>query len=207
MALNRWLGAVLIASVIGITGCAEPQKKQPANDPKPAETTTVAQETPDAPAASETPEAAETPEDGETPAEVAETPAAGGEVAAAGSREAIEADYENADGMAGYEEVLAMEIPAHTPEMIAKGKELFAANCTSCHGPEGKGDGDAGANLDPPPRNMTATDEYKYGHMELALFRTGAYGIEGTGMAPWGDILEPDEQWAITHYIRQELQK
>lgn len=206
MALNRWLGAVLIVSVFGITGCAEPQKKDPGTKPTAAATQPAPAET-TAPDEMETPaETAETPSETETPAETAETPAAGGEVAATG-RAAIEADFENADGMEGYEDVLAMEIPAHNPEMIAKGKELFVANCASCHGPEGKGDGEAGANLDPPPRNMTAPDEYKYGHMELALYRTGAYGVEGTGMAPWVDILGEDEQWAITHYIRQELQK
>jgi len=154
--------------------------------------------------ASATPDvaASATPAESSTPAEAAATPAENGTVAASGDKAVLIEDFESADGMEGYEEVLAMEVPASSPEIVAKGKELFDANCTSCHGPEGLGDGDAGKSLDPAPRNLTATDEYKYGHMDLALFRTSAYGIDGTGMAPWGDILEPDEQWAIVHYVR-----
>ena len=37
----------------------------------------------------------------------------------------------------------------------AKGKELFAANCSSCHGMTGKGDGPVGAALPTPPRDFS----------------------------------------------------
>ena len=187
MALNRWLGAALIVSVFGFGGCAEPKKKNAGSTPPPVQTTVK--------------------EDG---GEMAKDEMAkdGGEMAKdemakdGGDMSAVKTDYEDADGLLGYEEVLALEVPPSDAAMIAKGKELFVANCTSCHGDQGLGDGTAGASLDPKPRNLTAIDEYKYGHLELALYRTGAYGVEGTGMAPWGDILEPEEQWAITHYIR-----
>lgn len=213
MALNRWLGALLVVSVVGFTGCAQPTKKNTASTPTPAATTVAVAETPDAPetpdaaetpVATGTPAAAETPEATGTPA-AAETPKDGGTTADSG-RAALELDFEDADGMAGYDEVLAMEVPPSSPEVVAKGKEVFAANCATCHGDAGKGDGPAGANLDPPPRDLTAADDYKYGHMALAVYRTGAYGIEGTGMAPLGDVLEPDEMWAVTHYV-ETLQK
>lgn len=40
---------------------------------------------------------------------------------------------------------------------LAKGKEIFngAGACSSCHGPEGKGNGVAAAALDPKPRNFS----------------------------------------------------
>lgn len=208
MALNRWLGTLLIVSALGFAGCGQPTKKNPDSQPTAAATKTMA-ETP-APAetaAAETPAPAETaaPDATASPA-AAETPTEAGSTAAAGSREAMEEDFENADGMAGYEDVLKMEVPPSSPDVVAKGKEVFAANCASCHGEAGMGDGAAGANLDPKPRNLTVGDEYKYGHLELAIYRTGAYGVEGTGMAPLGDVLEPEEMWAVTHYIRT-LQK
>jgi len=43
----------------------------------------------------------------------------------------------------------------------AAGKASFEANCASCHGPEGKGDGPVGAVLDPKPRDFSVGD-FKY---------------------------------------------
>jgi len=43
-----------------------------------------------------------------------------------------------------------------TPENIAKGRALFTGKgtCFTCHGQDGRGDGFAGAGLDPAPRNF-----------------------------------------------------
>src|SRR4029453_13680225 len=45
---------------------------------------------------------------------------------------------------------------ASSPESIAKGKAFFEGKgtCFNCHGKEGKGDGPAGAILNPSPRNL-----------------------------------------------------
>ena len=43
----------------------------------------------------------------------------------------------------------------------AAGKPLFQANCATCHGMGGKGDGPVGAVLNPPPRDFT-TAAFKY---------------------------------------------
>ena len=43
----------------------------------------------------------------------------------------------------------------------AAGKPLFQANCSTCHGMGGKGDGPVGAVLNPPPRDFTKGD-FKY---------------------------------------------
>lgn len=40
----------------------------------------------------------------------------------------------------------------------AAGKASYEANCASCHGPEGAGDGPVGAILDPKPRDFGAGD-------------------------------------------------
>lgn len=183
MALNRWLGAALIVSVLGFAGCTEQKKDPTADNAPPVAATTAPVET------AETPVATDVATDaGTTPAEPA-------------SAEAIDADLENAEGMAGYDEVLAMTVPPSTPELVAQGKEVYATNCASCHGDTGHGDGPVGVNLDPPPRELTHSGEYKYGHLAKAVYRTAAYGIEGTGMAPLGDVIEPDDMWAVVHYV------
>lgn len=50
-------------------------------------------------------------------------------------------------------EMLVVNQPTGDP--IAAGKQLFSQICTTCHGPEGHGDGPASATLDPKPRNLT----------------------------------------------------
>lgn len=183
MALKRWLGALLIVSVFGIVGCSE-SPKDSGESSAPAQTAT------EAPAAQEAP--------GEDPGAAAE-PAAPVEVA---DRDTLLADLAMAEGMDGYDEVKELEVPDGTPEIVAEGKELYLANCALCHGDTGAGDGAGGAALDPPPRDLTDASGYLYGHLELGLYRTGMYGVPGTGMAPWEGILSEDEQWAIGHYIR-----
>ena len=39
------------------------------------------------------------------------------------------------------------------PDMVIHGKKMYMLNCQTCHGPAGKGDGPAGASLNPKPRN------------------------------------------------------
>ena len=42
-----------------------------------------------------------------------------------------------------------------TPALVQQGEKLYTANCISCHGESGKGDGPAAAVLKPPPRDHT----------------------------------------------------
>jgi len=79
------------------------------------------------------------------------------------------------------------------------GADLFQTNCAACHGPQGHGDGPAGASLDPAPKNLpelsaTATDDY--------LFWRIATGREGTSMPGWKGILTDDQIWQIISFIR-----
>jgi mono/diheme cytochrome c family protein len=81
----------------------------------------------------------------------------------------------------------------------AAGAEVFKANCESCHGPQGHGDGPAGAALDPAPKNLAtlqaqAGDDYLYWRVNT--------GKEGTAMVAWKGTLTDDQIWQAIAFIR-----
>lgn len=86
-------------------------------------------------------------------------------------------------------------------ELISKGKSLFSANCSSCHGEGGNGDGPAGAALNPKPRNFHATDGWKNGRKISEIYKTLQLGIAGSGMSAY-DYLTPADRFSIIHYVR-----
>lgn len=80
------------------------------------------------------------------------------------------------------EEVASNEMDADT----LAGKEAFEMSCASCHGELGKGDGAAGAALNPKPRNFKApASEWKNGPTIAGITKTLNNGIEGTSMVAY----------------------
>ncbi len=86
------------------------------------------------------------------------------------------------------------------PGYAKYGRGLYEANCVVCHGDEGRGDGAAGMNLNPKPRDLV-TGNWKLGGTGVALFNTLSKGIAGTSMAAYGHLSEKD-LWGLVHYIR-----
>ncbi len=87
-----------------------------------------------------------------------------------------------------------------TPELVAKGKELFSVQCVSCHGVEGQGNGPAAAALNPPPRNFHTDQGWKNGRKVSMIFKTLKEGLPPSAMASYAS-LPPDDRWALTHYV------
>ncbi len=87
-----------------------------------------------------------------------------------------------------------------TPEVIAYGKEVFATNCALCHGPEGKGDGPAGASLNPKPRNFVE-GKWKTAGTSLALFDVLQHGLKGSAMASFAHLSATD-RWSAIAFVR-----
>lgn len=78
------------------------------------------------------------------------------------------------------------------------GAAVFNTNCSSCHGPQGRGDGPAGAALDPAPKDLAdlqarAGDDYLYWRI--------ATGKEGTSMVPWLGVLTEEQIWQAVAFI------
>lgn len=100
---------------------------------------------------------------------------------------------------------MTLDVPA---SMEAEGKDIYAnaGQCASCHGDAGQGNGPAGAGLVPPPRNLTAKAEFKYGTTDKALFRTVAFGVPDTGMAAqWdhaGGALTEEQVKAVVAFVK-----
>jgi mono/diheme cytochrome c family protein len=94
--------------------------------------------------------------------------------------------------------------PKRTPEVVAKGKSSYETNCSACHGDGGRGDGVAGAALEPKPRDLVA-GKFKRGVALAQVYETLEKGIDGTTMTSYAHLPE-EERWALAYYVL-ELRK
>jgi cytochrome c oxidase cbb3-type subunit 2/cytochrome c oxidase cbb3-type subunit I/II len=90
--------------------------------------------------------------------------------------------------------------PASDPDdlqgEVSRGVALFAANCASCHGSSGTGDGKASASLLPKPANLTAA-RFSDERLSSVLWN----GVEGSSMPPWRQLPAEDLR-ALVAYIQ-----
>lgn len=87
-----------------------------------------------------------------------------------------------------------------SPELVGHGKTVFEAQCATCHGVEGKGNGVAASGMNPPPRNFTSSAGWKNGRMASGIFKTLKEGIPGTSMASYAS-LPAEDRWALAYYV------
>jgi len=97
-------------------------------------------------------------------------------------------------------------LPA-SPERLARGATVYAANCLSCHGRTGKGDGATGRILSPSPFDIAWLSEMKISRFDGFMYWTVAEGGAplGTSMPGFKGKLSADEIWAVTSYIQAGL--
>lgn len=110
-----------------------------------------------------------------------------------------------AAGAAGPIDVSGVKDPwMSSDQMVARGKQLFTQNCQMCHGPEGKGDGPAGASLNPKPRDLVE-GKWKLGGGRLGLFKVLQEGIPGSSMQSYKHM-PVNDRWALVHFIQSITQ-
>ena len=86
-----------------------------------------------------------------------------------------------------------------TAESVDRGETVFAANCISCHGETGAGDGPLAGTLPAPPANFSVHVPF---HPDGVLFAWVSDGIPGTGMPAWAGALDERELWDVVNYLR-----
>jgi high-affinity iron transporter len=82
---------------------------------------------------------------------------------------------------------------------LARGAALYQAQCASCHGAAGAGDGALAAKLEPKP--IAFTDEERARSRSLmALYQVISQGVEGTSMPAFAGLSEHD-RWSLAFYV------
>jgi mono/diheme cytochrome c family protein len=94
-----------------------------------------------------------------------------------------------------------MKVAIPTPDLIARGGDLFRANCSSCHGDNGEGNGPAAITLNPKPRNFHSLAGWTNGSKISQIYKTLQDGVPETGMASFS-YMPPLDRFALSHYVR-----
>ena len=104
------------------------------------------------------------------------------------------------------------DFPAADADSLARGQKIFGANCATCHGPKGAGDGpqvkgmtndlpkNGGNGLPTHPRDL-ARGVYKGGGDRDRLYQRLALGMPGTPM-PASATLKPSEIGDLVNFVQ-----
>jgi mono/diheme cytochrome c family protein len=83
---------------------------------------------------------------------------------------------------------------------IDKGKTLFRQSCGHCHGLDGKGDGEMGGYLNPPPANLASEKTQSQSDADLKAVIMN--GRSGTAMVGFEGALEEAQFADLLAYLR-----
>src|SRR6266705_2565141 len=87
-------------------------------------------------------------------------------------------------------------------EFSKRSLELFAQNCSQCHGEAGKGDGPGRQSMNPKqpvPANFTDA-EFMSGLSPFKAFNAISFGVENTAIASFAALSE-DQRWQLAFYV------
>ncbi len=80
-----------------------------------------------------------------------------------------------------------------------QGRKLYARHCSSCHGPQGRGDGPLAAGLSIAPSNFHDRERH-YQRSLLGYFNTITLGLEGTPMRGYAGLSQ-EQRWALAFHV------
>jgi cytochrome c oxidase cbb3-type subunit III len=88
----------------------------------------------------------------------------------------------------------ASDAPLHfvvTPELAARGREVYAGSCVGCHGANGEG------GIGPSFRD----GEWVHGGTPDEILRSVVEGVPAKGMPAWGPILGAEKSQQVAAYV------
>ncbi len=102
--------------------------------------------------------------------------------------------------------------PALSRESVERGKKLFMAHCSGCHGVEGRGDGETTQRIVDYssnaiwPRNLSKPWTFRRGSSRNDIFKTLRTGFSTTAMPKFSPRVFSDEQiWDIVNFVSSTL--
>ena len=92
------------------------------------------------------------------------------------------------------EAIRAEEKEANLTYSEGQGKQVFARYCATCHGDEGKGDGQNASNLNPPPPDLTTSPNIADAAYVRRVIAEGSAAAGRSPLSPpWGRTLSPQQ--------------
>lgn len=82
---------------------------------------------------------------------------------------------------------------------VASGAPLYLANCTPCHGVDGRGDGPIAKSLPIPPADLT--EEHIFAHSVGDIFWWISHGKANGVMPAFASTLSPEQRWDVINFV------
>jgi mono/diheme cytochrome c family protein len=90
---------------------------------------------------------------------------------------------------------------ASSAESVAHGEQIFELRCNGCHGRKADGKGPNSLDIFPHPRNFR-NHFFVESVPDRRLFESIEYGVQGTAMPSWIDMLSTNEVGDVINFIR-----
>lgn len=96
---------------------------------------------------------------------------------------------------------------AATPQNAQRGASIYEAQCASCHGAAGAGDGPGAKKLTPPPAQLGWLAKVPASRRGAFIYWSVAEGGQpfGTGMPAFKDKLDQEQIWSVVGYLEARL--
>ncbi len=99
---------------------------------------------------------------------------------------------------------MQMPYPGDLKPNLAAGKALYLANCVTCHGESGAGNGPRAYFIFPKPRNFLS-DKVRKTFNRPALYNAVKNGVIGKEMPAWDKVLTAQQIADVSEYVFQEF--